>query len=189
MGLDTVEIVLRIEETFSVDLPDDELGSVRTVGDLYALLLRKLDGGYACLSSRAFYRVRKAMVHVLGIKRCSVRPSSGLAEMLDRQSRPRVWKAIEQMYSRRTIHNFVKEFRKVKFLTRKRFGASYRTFLSINCRSKEMRSCLKHISCSIWDATSRDSPTSAGFAAGNTHTCSPARQPAAFPPTMPCSHG
>lgn len=47
MGLDTVEIVLRVEETFGVDLPDDELGSVSTVGDLYKLLLSRLDGSYA----------------------------------------------------------------------------------------------------------------------------------------------
>lgn len=96
MGLDTVEIVLRVEETFGVDLPDDELGSVRTVGDLHELLLRKLDGGYACLSSRAFYRVRKALVDVLGVKRNSVRPSSELAVILDQRSRPNVWREIEQ---------------------------------------------------------------------------------------------
>lgn len=34
MGLDTVEIVLRVEETFGIDLPDVELASVRTVSDL-----------------------------------------------------------------------------------------------------------------------------------------------------------
>jgi acyl carrier protein len=44
MGLDVVEIVLRVEETFGVDLPNDELGSVATVGDLYQLLLSRLDG-------------------------------------------------------------------------------------------------------------------------------------------------
>lgn len=43
MGLDTVEIVLRVEETFGVDIPDDEAGSVRTVGDLCQLVLRRLD--------------------------------------------------------------------------------------------------------------------------------------------------
>jgi acyl carrier protein len=47
MGLDTVEIVLRVEETFCVDLPNDELGSVATVGDLYELLLSRLDGHHS----------------------------------------------------------------------------------------------------------------------------------------------
>ena len=67
MGLDAVEIVLRVEKTFGVDLPDAELESAATVGDLYKLLLSKLDGSYACLSSRAFYRVRRSMVEVLGV--------------------------------------------------------------------------------------------------------------------------
>jgi len=46
MGLDTVEIVLRTEETFNVDLPDDECGMVVTVGDLYRLVLSKLELPY-----------------------------------------------------------------------------------------------------------------------------------------------
>jgi len=58
MGLDTVAIVLRVEETFGVDLPDDELGSVATVGDLYQLLMSRLDGSYE------FNPVRRLIVPV-----------------------------------------------------------------------------------------------------------------------------
>lgn len=47
MGLDTVEIVMRTEETFNVDLPDAECGNIVTVGDLYCLVLRKLELPYA----------------------------------------------------------------------------------------------------------------------------------------------
>ncbi len=46
MGLDIVEIVLRTEETFTVDLLDHECAQVLTVGDLYRLVLRKLDLPY-----------------------------------------------------------------------------------------------------------------------------------------------
>jgi acyl carrier protein len=42
MGLDLVELVLRTEEVFSVDLPDEECELIRTVGDLYRLILDKL---------------------------------------------------------------------------------------------------------------------------------------------------
>ena len=42
MGLDTVEIVMRCEEVFPVDLPDSECGQVLTVGDLYGLICRHL---------------------------------------------------------------------------------------------------------------------------------------------------
>lgn len=42
MGLDAVEIILRTEEVFAVDLPDSDCSKVSTVGDLYRLLLEKL---------------------------------------------------------------------------------------------------------------------------------------------------
>jgi len=46
MGLDTVEIILRTEETFNVNLPDEECSKVVTVGDLYRLVLSKLELPY-----------------------------------------------------------------------------------------------------------------------------------------------
>ena len=46
MGLDTVEIVLRTEETFNIDLPDAECERIVTVGDLYRLVLSKLELPY-----------------------------------------------------------------------------------------------------------------------------------------------
>jgi len=94
MGLDVVEIVLRVEESFGVDLPDDELESAATVGDLYRLLLRKLDGGYDCLSSRTFYRVRRSMVNVLGVPRRTVRPGTELARLLPTGNRRSAWRRI-----------------------------------------------------------------------------------------------
>jgi hypothetical protein len=42
LGLDAVEIILRTEEVFAVDLPDSDCSKVNTVGDLYRLLLEKL---------------------------------------------------------------------------------------------------------------------------------------------------
>jgi len=42
MGMDTVELIIRTEEVFSVDLPDEECGRVQTVGDLYRLVLSKI---------------------------------------------------------------------------------------------------------------------------------------------------
>jgi acyl carrier protein len=50
MGMDLVEIVLRAEETFGVDLPDDECEQIRTVGDLYRLVLSKLQLPYVQVS-------------------------------------------------------------------------------------------------------------------------------------------
>jgi hypothetical protein len=42
MGLDGVEIIIRTEELFGINIEDDESGSVRTVGDFYILVCAKL---------------------------------------------------------------------------------------------------------------------------------------------------
>lgn len=42
MGLDAVEIILRAEELFAIDLPDEEASDVKTVGDFYDLICAKL---------------------------------------------------------------------------------------------------------------------------------------------------
>jgi acyl carrier protein len=42
MGLDAVEIVLRAEELFSIEIGDEEAARVETVGGFYALICSKL---------------------------------------------------------------------------------------------------------------------------------------------------
>lgn len=94
MGLDSVELVLRIEDEFSISLPDDEVSNVKTVGDLYDLVLRKLDVTPSCLSSKAFYRTRQAITDCLAVPRRSVRPSTDLGELLPEKSRNALWDQI-----------------------------------------------------------------------------------------------
>lgn len=42
MGLDTVELIYRVEETFGVELPNEECETIKTVGDIYRPVLEKL---------------------------------------------------------------------------------------------------------------------------------------------------
>ena len=42
MGLDIVELIVRVEEVFQIHIADQEANSVSTVGDLYNLVLGKL---------------------------------------------------------------------------------------------------------------------------------------------------
>ncbi len=42
-SLDTVELVVRCEESFGIGLDEDCLGSLRTVGDLFELICAQLD--------------------------------------------------------------------------------------------------------------------------------------------------
>jgi len=60
-------LIRSIEEEFSIYLPNDELMEIYTVGNLYNLLLLKLKPTPDCQSSKAFYRVRRAMTTVLAL--------------------------------------------------------------------------------------------------------------------------
>lgn len=61
MGLDFVELVMAIEENFGIMIPDEEAGRVETVGDLYKLVISKMQqtSDKRCLTSAAFYRIRR----------------------------------------------------------------------------------------------------------------------------------
>ena len=43
MGLDGVEIILRLEELFGIEVGDDEAAKTETVGELYELICSKLN--------------------------------------------------------------------------------------------------------------------------------------------------
>ena len=43
MGLDSVELIMAVEEVFDIEIPDTEAERLVTVGDIYWLALAKLD--------------------------------------------------------------------------------------------------------------------------------------------------
>jgi len=96
VGLDAVELVMRTEDEFGISLTDDEASSARTVGDLYRLVLSKLDLTPSCLSSKAFYRTRQVLVACLHVPRRSIRPSSDLESLLPEPIRRQKWSEIAQ---------------------------------------------------------------------------------------------
>jgi hypothetical protein len=71
MGLDGVELLLAVEDAFQIHIEDHEAGGVYTVGDLYNLVVTKLQGqdSKRCLTSAAFYRTRRGIMDTLGVDR------------------------------------------------------------------------------------------------------------------------
>lgn len=96
MGLDAVEIVLRTEDEFGITLSDDEAAAAITVGDLYNLVLSKLKVTPGCLTSKAFYLTRRALVESLKIPRRSIRPATPLSPLLPDESRRAQWEQIRE---------------------------------------------------------------------------------------------
>jgi hypothetical protein len=90
MGLEAVELVMAIEETFAIEIKDEEAGHIVSVGDLYGLVLAKLKGQSTdqCLTSAAFYRLRRALMDGLRVHRREIRPLSSTKAFNRRTSPP-----------------------------------------------------------------------------------------------------
>lgn len=89
MGMDGVELVMEVEETFGLTIPDTEAQEIRTVGDLYALIVgkqrerdRPLERDGLCASASAFYALRRGAVAALAVDRAAVRPATSTATLL-----------------------------------------------------------------------------------------------------------
>ncbi|HEY9715094.1 MAG TPA: hypothetical protein V6C72_16610 [Chroococcales cyanobacterium] len=64
MNLDTVELVMAIEEAFGLELHAEDLEKVYTVGQMFELVCAQLQTTQPieCLSQRMFYKIRQGLI-------------------------------------------------------------------------------------------------------------------------------
>ena len=96
MGLDGVELIMAVEESFGIQIADEEAGALLTVGDLHNLVLAKLHGQSPdrCLTSVAFYRLRRAFMDGLRVNRRDISPGSLLGRIIPREGRRQQWERV-----------------------------------------------------------------------------------------------
>jgi acyl carrier protein len=105
MGLDIVEYVVAVEKAFEIEFDDDELSRIRTVGEFHRLVLEELGGRQphgqplcapekVCVGSRAFYRLRRALVQCGVAGRKDVAPKAALESLIPRHDRKAIWDAL-----------------------------------------------------------------------------------------------
>lgn len=84
MGLDSVELVMALEEAFELAIPDEVAVSLVTPRHVIDYLHSQLPGAAAgaCLSQRAFYRVRRALLALSSRPRAEIGPSTRFADVL-----------------------------------------------------------------------------------------------------------
>jgi hypothetical protein len=75
---DPIDLQIEIESAFDIRLTDEEASSVRTMGDLHDLLMRRIGApsGKLCLTTMAFFRLRRAVARVA--PEIDLRPSTPL---------------------------------------------------------------------------------------------------------------
>jgi hypothetical protein len=95
-GPDVIGMLGDIERTFGVVIGDAEAETVRSMGDLYALVLGKVGGGRAqvCVTSSAFYRLRRAFGELFAVPREGVRTTTRLEDLLPVRDRRRRWQQL-----------------------------------------------------------------------------------------------
>jgi acyl carrier protein len=154
MGLDSVELVMRTEDEFSITISDDEAAAAITVGDLYKAVLAKLDVTPGCLTSKAFYKTRRALVDTLEIPRRSIRPSTRLSPLLPQETRREKWELIRHSIGLSVpglrIHGDLKQhiYKRTFF-----FGSLLAILVCIVCLSLGWRGWIAFpLACVLWIA-------------------------------------
>lgn len=96
MGLDMVEFVMGVEEAFGIFISDADAEHLRTPGDLVDYIEARVRAGPArgCLEQRAFYRVRRAAMQVLGQPRSAVTPTTRWGALLHPRRHRRQWQLL-----------------------------------------------------------------------------------------------
>jgi acyl carrier protein len=96
MGLELVELILTVEENYGLSIPDTDIASIDTAGKLYDYILAHRFAGAedGCLTSVAFYRLRRAMMSVLGVSRKDVQTAANLTAMIPARRR-QVWRELQ----------------------------------------------------------------------------------------------
>ena len=83
MGMDSVELVMKVEEEFDLIITDDEAERIRTVGDFHDYIVASLlKNGRDADVQRVFEKLRDIICDQLGIKPEQVVPSARFVEDL-----------------------------------------------------------------------------------------------------------
>jgi acyl carrier protein len=89
MGLDAVEIVMKVEDAFEISIENAEAEKIVTPRQLIELVMGKVGrtDRAQCLTQRAFHRLRASLIRHTGLGRSAVKPETRMAVLLPLQTR------------------------------------------------------------------------------------------------------
>ena len=101
MGLDSVELLVAVEDAFDVSFTDIEAEKIATVGGLYNGVWSKIKDreqteSNKCKSAMLFYKFRSLLETKYNITRKDIVPDSKLVNTIPQENIKVEWKAIEQ---------------------------------------------------------------------------------------------
>ncbi|MBS1953900.1 MAG: phytanoyl-CoA dioxygenase family protein [Cyanobacteria bacterium SZAS-4] len=106
-GLDSVELIMAIEEEFGLEIPNEVAENLFTVGQTYEYLRSQLDkaDGEECFSQRLFYKLRKALVNNFNLQRREITPESNMSDLVPLEQLEEGWSFL-RLYIDQEIPNF-----------------------------------------------------------------------------------
>lgn len=95
MGLDLVELTIRVEETFGIQIPDSVASELTTPRRVTYFILSQVEQSHdplSCLSQRAFYSLRREFIQQLSLPRRQFVLDAQLKDILPEERRDEIWK-------------------------------------------------------------------------------------------------
>lgn len=83
MGLDTIELVMSVEEEFAIEMPDHACVHMFTVGHMHNYVLEQLRArGESPVEAEVWAKLRNIVVEQLGVRPEQVTPTASFVEDL-----------------------------------------------------------------------------------------------------------
>jgi hypothetical protein len=98
IGLDGVEFIMAVEESFQIAIPDEDAQRMLTPGDVVRYVLARVEsnGDHACMEQRAFYMLRRATIKVFARPRGEIRPATRWDDILPPRQHRHNWRLLHQ---------------------------------------------------------------------------------------------
>ena len=98
MGLDSVELVLELEEAFGVELMDDpRIIDALTPRMIIDIILSKLrfTNENICQRQKAFYIIRRSFLNIFNLERKTITPNMRFRNFIDRSQEKETWQKLK----------------------------------------------------------------------------------------------
>ena len=98
MGMDTIEILMKVEDTFDIKIPDREAEKILTVGDFHDVVWRQLysKSGERCKSQSLFYKLRQSVAQSFNFPAQQLQLGTSPNEVFPWQNRRQTYFAFAQ---------------------------------------------------------------------------------------------
>jgi len=98
MGLDSVEILVNVENAFGITISNYEAEKITTVGDIHQLVWRTLQGRQSmrCKTQQLFYKLRYTLAVKFNIPKHAIEPDASLNKIFPSTNRRSLYLKLEK---------------------------------------------------------------------------------------------